>query len=298
MNLNAAFDNFILSKRLQGCSEKTLKCYAQVVHPLVVFLGVDSEVSDLTRSRYNDYIAILVSKNHSRSTLSSYVRQLKVFLRWLESEYGLDLETSKLKVPRAYKKMVHIYTDQEIETIFFTISAENEWLTARNCAMVALMLDSGLRQQEVSTLQSADISWQRCTLKVTGKGNKERVVPFGRFSKHYMLKYRKLCPYSEDYFFVGRRGGIVTCDAVKHFMYKLSSKLPFEFSSHRLRHNFATNYCLNQYEKYGQVDLYRLMILMGHEDIETTRLYLHHANQIIASITAISHLDKVLKLDE
>lgn len=298
MTLNIAFENFILSKRLQGCSKKTLKCYAQAVHPLVVFLGTDLDISAVTRSRYNDYIAILVSKNHSRSTLSSYVRQLKVFLRWLESEYGLDLETSKLKVPRAYKKMVHIYTDQEIETIFSTISAESEWLTVRNQAMVALMLDSGLRQQEVATLQSADISWQRCTLKVTGKGSKERVVPFGQYSKYFMLKYRKLCPYSEDYFFVGRRGDVVTTDSVKHFIYKLAKKLPFEFSSHRLRHNFATNYCLNQYEKYGQVDLYRLMILMGHEDIETTRLYLHHANQIIASITAISHLDKVLKLDE
>lgn len=298
MTLNAAFENFILSKHLQGCSEKTLDCYSQVIRPLVEYLGADSDISTITRGGYNGYIAILVSKKHSRSTLASYVRQLKVFFRWLESEYGLDLETSKLKVPRAYKKMVHIYTDQEIETIFSTISAESEWLTVRNQAMVALMLDSGLRQQEVCTLQSADISWQRCTLKVTGKGNKERVVPFGQFSKHFMQKYRQLCPYSEDYFFVGRRGESVTGDAVKHFMYKLASKLPFEFSSHRLRHNFATNYCLNQYEKYGHIDLYRLMILMGHEDIETTRLYLHHANQIIASITAISHLDKVLKLDE
>lgn len=298
MNLNAAFDSFLLSKRLQGCSEKTISCYVQVVHPLIQFLGSDVEITTLTRSRYNEYIAVLVSGKYSRTTLSSYVRQLKVFLRWLENEYDLDLETSKLKVPRAYKKVVHIYSDDEIQLIFNSITAESEWITVRNCAMVALMLDSGLRQEEVCTLQSADIAWQRSTLKVNGKGNKERVVPFGRFSKQFMIRYRQLCPYSEDYFFVSRRGDTVSTDSVKHFIYKLGKKLPFEFSSHRLRHNFATNYCLNQYEKYGQVDLYRLMILMGHEDIETTRLYLHHANQIIASITAISHLDKVLKLDE
>lgn len=298
MTLDAAFDNFIFSKRLQGCSKKTLNCYAQVVHPFVQFLGSDVEISEVTRPRYNEYVSVLVSKNYSRTTLSSYIRQLKVFLRWLECEYNLDLETSKLMVPRAFKKVVHIYSDSEIKVIFDSISSESTWLTARNRAMVALMLDSGLRQQEVCTLQSADISWQRCTLKVIGKGNKERVVPFGQFSKRFMMEYRQLCPYSRDYFFVGRRGDEVTTDSVKHFIYKLGLKLPFEFSSHRLRHNFATNYCLNQYEKYGQVDLYRLMILMGHEDIETTRLYLHHANQIIASITAISHLDKVLKLDE
>lgn len=298
MTLDAAFDAFLLSKRLQGCSEKTINCYEQVVHPLVMYLGIDTDVSDVTRSRYNEYVGFLVSQKYSRSTLASYIRQLKVFLRWLESEYNLDLETSKLKVPRAYKKVVHIYSDDEIALIFDSITAENEWITVRNCAMVALMLDSGLRQEEVCTLQSVDISWQRLTLKVNGKGNKERVVPFGRFSKKFMIRYRQLCPYSEDYFFVGRRGDVVTTDSVKHFIYKLGKKLPFEFSSHRLRHNFATNYCLNQYQEYGHVDLYRLMILMGHEDIETTRLYLHHANQIIASITAISHLDKVLKLDE
>lgn len=298
MTLEAAFNNFIFVKRLQGCSEKTLKCYAQVVHPLVQFLGSDVELTALTRSMYNEYIAVLVTRKYSRSTLATHVRQLKVFLRWLESEYALDLETSKLKVPRAYKKVVHIYSDDEIKMIFDSISVESEWLTARNRAMIALMLDSGLRQEEVCTLQSADISWKNGTLRITGKGNKERLVPFGDFSKQFMLEYRQLCPYSEDYFFVSRRGDEVSTDSVKHFMYKLGLKLPFDFSSHRLRHNFATNYCLNQYEKYGHIDLYRLMILMGHEDIETTRLYLHHANQIIASITAISHLDKVLKLDE
>lgn len=297
MTLDAVFEKFILAKRIQGCTEKTLSDYRQTVYPLVRFIGSDADLSALTRDKYNDYILSLGTRKLSRATLASYIRQVKVFLRWLESEYGIDLSTSRLKVPHAYKKVVHIYSDDEIRMIFDTISAENEWLTARNCAMVALMLDSGLRQNEVCTIQTNDIFWNGSTIKVLGKGNKERIVPFGQFSRHYMIKYMQLCPYAETYFFTGRRGDLVTADSVKHFMYKLAKKLPFEFSSHRLRHNFATNYCLDQYEKYGHIDLYRLMILMGHEDIETTRVYLHHANQIIASATAISHLDRFLKGD-
>lgn len=92
---------------------------------------------------------------------------------------------------------------------------------------------------------------------------------------------------------VSRTGKELTCNAVKHMMFSIQRKLPFEFSSHKLRHNFATNYCIDQYEKTGQIDIYKLMLLMGHEDIETTRVYLHHANQIIASKMNISHLDKV-----
>lgn len=301
ITLNAAFEEFIFSKNLQGCAEKTINCYRQVITPFIDFIGPDIDLFSVTRDIYNDYIFILCKRKYSRTTLSSYVRQIKVFLRWLESEYSFDLSTDKLRVPKAYKKIVHIYSDDELQLIFNTIHCESEWLTARNCAMVALMLDSGLRQNEVCMLRTEDIYWQSGTLKVLGKGDKERIVPFGSLSKKYMLRYRKLCPYwdllSQDNFFIGRRGEVVTTDLVKRFMYRLSSKLPFAFSSHRLRHNFATNYCLDQYEKYGQVDLYRLMILMGHEDIETTRIYLHHANQIIASVTAISHLDKVLKLD-
>lgn len=301
MTLDAAFNNFIFAKQLQGCSEKTLNCYRQVIYPLVSFVGSDVLLEELNREKYNEYISVLVSRKYSRTTLSSYVRQIKVFLRWLESEYNLELSTDKLKVPKAYKKVVYIYSDDELRLIFNSIQAESEWIVARNRALVALMLDSGLRQNEVCTLRSEDIFWQNGTLKVMGKGFKERVVPFGNLSRKFMLQYRQLCPYWEalslECFFVGRRGEKLSPDSVKHFIYRLSGILPFEFSSHRLRHNFATNYCLDQYKEHGQVDLYRLMILMGHEDIETTRVYLHHANQIIASITAISHLDKVLNLD-
>lgn len=297
MTLGEAFEKFIYAKKLQGLAVKSINCYRDNVRPLIAFLGEELQLQELTSDMYNEYIALLTSSNYSRATLASYVRQVKVFLRWLEDEYELNLSTSKLKVPKANQKLVHIYSDDEIRLIFDTISVESEWITARNRAMVALMLDSGLRQNEVCTLQSADISWKRGTLKVLGKGSKERVVPFGNLSRHFMNEYRQLCPFSEGYFFVGRRGSEVTTDSVKHFMNRLAQKLPFAFSSHRLRHNFATNYCLDQYEKYGQVDLYRLMILMGHSDIETTRVYLHHANQIIAAVNAISHLDKVLKLD-
>ena len=76
--------------------------------------------------------------------------------------------------------------------------------------------------------------------------------------------------------------------------YSIDTERKFAISSHKLRHNFATNYCIDQYRTHGQVDIYRLMYLMGHEDIETTRRYLHMANEILASQGCISHLDGIL----
>lgn len=296
MIIQEAFDNFILSRRLQGSKEKTITCYCQTLTPYVNFVGKENDINTINRNDNNKYISDFYMRNLSPATISSYIRQLKVFLRWLEDEYNLDIYAKKIKVPKTRKKVVHIYTDEEIIAIFKSISMECKWLTLRNKCMIALMLDSGLRQNEVCTLMRKNISWNEGILKVCGKGDKERIVPFGNLSRHFMQEYASLCPYESERFFVSNHGEYVTCDALKHMINKLDKKLPFSISSHKLRHNFATNYCLDQYDKYGQVDLYRLMLLMGHEDVETTRLYLHHANQIIATKTNLSHLDMVMGL--
>lgn len=281
-------------KRLQGLSEKTICCYMQFVTPFLNYVGMSTNVADLTKDSVTAYIGILFKRDISRATLATYVRHVKVFLCWLESEYDIDLCTHSIKVPKTAKKIIHVYDDSEIREIFSVVRADREWLTLRNKAMIALMLDSGLRQNEVCTLLRCDVSYRTNTLKICGKGNKERIVPLGQLSQYFMKEYENLCPYENSRFFVSRNGGVVTCDSVKHFMYKLGKTLPFEFSSHKLRHNFATNWCIDQYEKHKNIDIYRLMILMGHEEIDTTRRYLHFANQIIASKSNISHLDMVL----
>lgn len=131
-------------------------------------------------------------------------------------------------------------------------------------------------------------------MTVHGKGNKERIVPMGILTQKYLQKYLELCPYESKYFFVGSTGEPLSCNAVKLFVSRLADNLPFELSSHKLRHNFATNYCIDQYRQFSQVDIYHLMYLMGHEDIATTKRYLHIAYEIIASEGCISHLDMVM----
>lgn len=77
---------------------------------------------------------------------------------------------------------------------------------------------------------------------------------------------------------------------------KLSKKLPFDISSHKLRHNYATNYCLDQYGRNGQIDIYQLMYLLGHEEVKTTSRYLHFAYEYIATMNSISHVDHVMMM--
>lgn len=289
-----AFDSFILSRQLADLSDKTISAYKQFVTPFIAYLGSEKPLYDVLQSDITSYISRLLNKPISKATRATYIRHIKIFLRWCQSEYEVTYNAKAIKVPKSPKRSVRIYSDSEIEEIFQSVGTGTEWLTLRNQCIIALMYDSGLRQSEVCDLKRSKISFADNRMVVHGKGDKERIVPLGKLTQNYMRAYLAHCPYKSDNVFVNRMGDPLTCNAVKLFITKLSNKLDFEFSSHKLRHNFATNYCIDQYTYNGQVDIYRLMYLMGHEEIETTRRYLHFANEIMASRGCISHLDMVL----
>lgn len=294
MTIEKTFDNFILSRRLADLSPKTIKDYTEFITPFIEFVGANTDIETLTEADINGYIAKLLDRPLSKSSRATYIRHIKIYLRWLEDTMHIDLKAEQIRVPKNPKRIVKIYSDEEIVQIFNAVQNSSEWVKLRNRCIIALMYDSGLRQSEVCTLKRKNVSFRSNRLVVYGKGNKERTVPLGELTKQVMTAYMEKCPYElKDMIFVNNDGKPLTCNAVKLMVSKVSHKLDFELSSHKLRHNFATNYCLDQYERYGHIDIYRLMIILGHEDVETTRIYLHLANEIIASRESISHLDKL-----
>ena len=293
MTLKLAFDNFILAKRMQCLTEKSIKNYKEFIIPFMRVIGYDTDVAEITQDDVTQYIVSVAERSISVSTKGTYIRHLKIFLRWISEEYAVIYDVSKIKIPKCSKKNIRVYTDDEIRLIFDSVKTSEPWLTIRNKLMVALMLDSGLRRNEVVNLQRGNVFTEEMYISILGKGNKERIVPLGKTSALLLKEYYKICPYDASYVFCNLDGTQITNNTIKLMISKLAKKLPFELSSHKLRHNFATNYCLDQYKKYGRVDIYKLMVLMGHEDIETTRRYLHMANKIVAAKDYISHLDGV-----
>lgn len=292
--MNAAFENFILSRKLMDLSPKTIIAYTDFIRPFVAFIGPEKELMQVTQNDISHYIQTLLERPISRSTRATYIRHVKIFLKWSEREYEVSYKSKVIKVPKSPKKNVKLYSDDELCMIFDSISADEPWIILRNRCIVALMYDSGLRQSEICNLKYSSISFSQNYMTVLGKGNKERTVSLGILAKEFLNRYRELCPFISDTVFVTRTGNPITCNTIKLMVSKLAKKLPFELSSHKLRHNFATNYCLDQYEQTGQIDIYKLKYLMGHENIETTERYLHFAYEIIASRNSISHLDKMI----
>lgn len=295
MKVIKAFEKFIHSRKLKGVSENTITSYRNLTSHFLKFIGLDTEMENICQEDLENFVDYLYSIAISRNSIASYIRNTKIFLKWYQKKNVVNYSAAELVIPKAPKKLVYIYNPTEIDMIFNSIDTCCEWLTVRNKAIIALMLDSGLRQAEVCNLKICNIFFDVCRLKVCGKGNKERIVPLGNMAQRFIQEYLTLRPYENEILFVGYHGEPITCGAVKSMTWDLQQKLPFAFSSHKLRHNFATNYLINQYEIFGQMDIYQLMSIMGHEDVATLRRYLHHANGVIASRNCISHLDRIYK---
>lgn len=140
-----------------------------------------------------------------------------------------------------------------------------------------------------------DINIDNMIILVHGKGNKERFVPLGKMSLQLLQSYSNICPYHNEYVFCNKDGSKLTTNAVKKFMNKLKRDTGLaNLSSHKLRHNFATNYCLDMLKNKGLVDIYKLSAILGHEDVETTKIYLHIAEKLLAASGFDSHLDSIL----
>lgn len=286
---------FLRQKRIDNLSMKSISNYAYFIERFLRFVGADTLPVDLTLERVQEYILSLHARHLSAATMATYIRNMKIFLRYVECKEPLSFSLAEIRLPRVPKKVVHILEDEEIRYIFSIVKSSSPWLSARNKAAIALMLDSGIRQGELCGLRLYNVSFSSCRMKVSGKGDKQRFVPLGSLSIRLLKDYLDLCPFKNSTFlFVNDKGHAMTGNAVRQFMERISHKLPFEFSSHRLRHNFATNFLLDMQERCGFMDCYQLMTIMGHSDIKITEGYLHAANEIIASRNYHSHLDKVL----
>lgn len=296
MTLEQALDAFLFEKQLAGLSIQSIEDYRIMISIFLRYAGAGLDLHDLTYDITSKYVLDLYQRPLSRSTVATYIRNLRIFLRWCHVEYGLAFDSARIKIPRSPKKEVHIYSDTEIRYLFSCIQNRTSWITARNQAIVALMLDSGIRQGELCGLDWEHVDKTRGVIKVTGKGAKDRLIPVGTTAIQFLEAYGSVCPYQESYVFVDRSGSRLTKNAVRLFTYRLQKQLPFDLSSHRLRHNFATNFCIDQLRRTGKTEVYDLSILMGHESIETTRRYEHFAHEILAVEHSVSHLDYVYDL--
>lgn len=284
MTIKNAYDDFILDQRVRGNSSSTLDYYTFTLGLFLTFVGPDLDVSKLTLQLCKDYYIHLVEdKTVNSVSIQSYIRGLRSFLKWLYNNEYIDVNIcDKFKLPKATRKVIDVLSDEEIDKLLAALDG-HEWLTVRNRLIVALMLDSGLRLNEVVTLRRSCVHLHERYLIVSGKGDKQRVVPFGEFTADTLSEYLAVTDsvaYTDTLIIkvsetlCGFEG--ITQATIKNMFRRLKARCGIpRLYPHLLRHTFATRYL----ENGGNI--YSLQQILGHSSLEMVKKYLHLANSRI-----------------
>ena len=297
MILHDLVDEFILDQRVRGNSQATIDYYSFALNLFLSFYGSDRDVSDLTLTLCKQYYVHLSDdKTVNSVSIQSYVRGLRTFLRWLyNNNYIEENICDKFKLPKASRKVIDILSDKEIDDLLLSLSG-NEWLTVRNRLIVALMLDSGLRLNEVVTLRSSAVHLKDRYLIVTGKGDKQRTVPFGSYTAQTLEDYLRLTQNARSDGFLIIKVSETLCGfepitqaTIKNMFRRLKSRSGISrLYPHLLRHTFATRYL----ENGGNI--YTLQAILGHSSLDMVKKYLHLASSRIRSdFPRFSPLDNI-----
>jgi len=223
----------------------------------------------------------------SSHTLAGYVRNIWAFLYWCcdDEEYSILVKprtVKSIKMPRVERFIKMTFTDEEIEALFNACqheSKEHEY-KLRDTAILAVLLDTGIRAAELRTLTIGDVFLARNVaedsyITVMGKGRKQREIPLGnrarRALNRYMRQYRR-STVKTDPVFLSRHGGQLANSALKDILLRLKdvSTLPADaqVNPHKFRHTWAARFIA------GGGDVYDLSRLMGHSSITITEGYL------------------------
>lgn len=198
MTIRECIDDFLIEQQVRGNSPKTQKHYFRCLGLFERFQSPKNpDISAVSVSDCKAYYIHLSNRNVSSVTVQTYIRALRAFLSWCYLEgYIPENIPKKFRLPKAQKKKIDILTDSEVEQLFRCLSGR-DFISIRNYCIVALMIDSGLRLNEVVTIRRDKIHIAEGYAIVNGKGNKERFVPLGLNSKRALLRYCAIVPNKE-----------------------------------------------------------------------------------------------------
>ena len=286
------YQNYLKLER--GLSQNTIQNYTFDIEKLVLFLEANSinqtpiTISEETIQQFIYHISSLVNARSQARLISG----LKSFFTYiLFEDYRKDNPLELIEVPKTGRKLPDTLSTIEIDQLIAAINLatpEGE----RNRAMLETLYSCGLRVSELTSLKISDLFFEEGFIKVTGKGNKQRFVPIGKTTEKYILTYKEqirvhlnIQKGDEDTLFLNRRGKQLTRAMIFTIIKDLAVKINLNktISPHTFRHSFATHLLENG------ADLRSIQLMLGHESITTTEVYMHLDRKHLASVLTQFH---------
>jgi integrase/recombinase XerC len=271
-------------------SSHTGQSYARDLHALIAFC--DTQKVEHWRALDSQHVRVFAARQHARGmdprSIQRELSAIRSFYRYLIREGAAGSNPAVgVQAPKAAKRLPHTL-DADQMTQLLEARPEND-LELRDKAMLELLYSSGLRLQELVSLDLLSLDLADRTVRVLGKGNKQRIVPIGTQAraalKEWLQVRSALAPVEEAAVFVGRNGERLGARAVQRRVERWARRrgLGVKAHPHLFRHSFATHLL----ESSG--DLRGVQELLGHANISTTQIYTHLDFQHLARIYDASH---------
>ncbi|HSM62751.1 MAG TPA: site-specific tyrosine recombinase XerD, partial [Gillisia sp.] len=284
------YRNYLLIER--GLSENSVVNYSLDIHKLMNYLeGHKISVSPVKISAETlQQFIFEIAKSLNPRSQSRVISGLKSFFDYLIFEgYRDNNPLEIIESPKIGRKLPDVLSLTEIDKMIFDIDlshAQGE----RNRAIIETLYGCGLRVSELLDLKLSDLFFKEGFIKVTGKGEKQRFVPIGQITEKYITEYLQnsrnhspIKPKASDIVFLNRRGDSLTRAMIFTMVRNLAKQAGIQkkISPHTFRHSFATHLLENG------ADLRAIQLMLGHESITTTEIYMHvdksHLKQVINS---------------
>jgi integrase/recombinase XerD len=281
------YQNYLKLER--GLSKNTIDNYTFDIEKLVLFITqkeINISPIHITEEVIQQFIYEMASQVNPRSQ-SRLISGLKSFFNYLIFEdYRNDTPLELIEVPKTGRKLPDTLSTIEIDSLIQAIdlsTPEGE----RNKAMLETLYSCGLRVSELISLKLSDLFFEEGFIKIMGKGNKQRFVPVGKSTIKIVTSYvnqvrvhLSIQKNFEDTLFLNRRGRQLTRAMVFTIIKNLAIKINLNktISPHTFRHSFATHLLENG------ADLRSIQLMLGHESITTTEVYMHLDRKFLSEV--------------
>lgn len=296
MKLETAIDNFIhYCKNEKAFSEHTIIAYN---HTLISFIdyfendyGFTPEIDKIKPNDIRPFLGYLNDKGLKKNSLRLKLSAVKSLFKYLRKKGIIEVNpTTSISSPKKEKKLPSFLTKNEMTNLFETFDNNSEDNFAiRDKALIDLIYSGGFRVNEVLQLKINDINLSSNTLKVLGKGNKERIVPIGKSAiesiKSYLKVRGELAATTENSLFVNTKGKALSANSAYFIVNKKMKGITEtkQKSPHTLRHTFATHLLDNG------ADINSVSEMLGHSSLSTTQVYTHVSIERLKNAYKLAH---------
>ena len=287
-NLAEEFLKYLAVER--NASPRTLKAYRQA---LAAFRKQNQKPwKQCTADDFRDYLFAIMKRGQERSYVRLQFSALRAFYKFLVDRKKLRIDpVRQLQLPKIEKKLPLVLTRQQIEELLAAPlkiakqRAAPEWMPLRDVAVMELFYSSGLRLSELAALDVEDVDLYTESVRVFGKGRKERVCPIGVPALEAISKYRSATNVHSGALFVNKSRKRISARSIWLILkrYLKHTSIPISISPHKLRHSFATH-LLDR-----GADLRSVQALLGHASLSTTQIYTHVTVERLKKAYAEAH---------